>query len=67
MQIRNASDYRKAVNEVQRLDQARQGSQAFRRRHELLAAMAAYEQRKEKPHMTPGKPAPFSIGKGPRR
>jgi hypothetical protein len=67
MEIRKASEYRKAINEVQRLDRAREGSLAFRRRHELLAAMAAYEQRKERPQWTPGKPAPFSVGKAPRR
>jgi hypothetical protein len=62
MQIRKASEYRAAVNQVQRLSRAAPGSPQFRRRHTLLAAMAAYEQRKERPEWTPGKPAPFSIG-----
>jgi hypothetical protein len=61
MQIRNAEDYRNAVNEVQRLDGAEPGTAAFRRRHLLLAAMAKFEQDKEKPKHTPGKPAPFSV------
>ena len=61
MQIQNAEDYRNAVNEVQRLDGAAEGSAEFKRRHDLLAAMAKYEQDKEKPKHTPGKPIPFSV------
>jgi hypothetical protein len=61
MQIRTAEDYRNAVNEVQRLDGAEEGSDAFRRRHDLLAAMANYEQDKDTPKHTPGKPEPFSV------
>jgi hypothetical protein len=61
MRIRTAKDYRDAVNEVQRLDGAEEGTAAFRRRHALLAAMAEYEQDKDKPKNTPGKPVPFSV------
>lgn len=61
MQIRDAEDYRKAVNEVERLDGAEEGSAAFNRRHALLAALAAYEQGQDRPEQVPGKPAPFSV------
>lgn len=61
MQIRNAEDYRNAVNEVQRLDGAAEGSAEFNRRHALLAAMAAYEQKNSGPELVRGKPPPRSV------
>jgi hypothetical protein len=51
--IETPEQYREAVEEVLRLEQAREGSPEFERRQALRAALADYELRRI-PHRPPG-------------
>lgn len=45
-QIDTAEQYREAIEEVLRLEEAREGSREFERRQALRAALADYERRR---------------------
>ena len=49
MRIRSVRAYRRAISEIQRLENAREGEEGHARRHELLAAMHAFEQHYQDP------------------
>ena len=55
--IETAEQYRAAVEEVQRLQQEREGSREFVRRQALRAVLADYEARHQTPECNPGGPA----------
>ncbi|MGE0260869.1 MAG: hypothetical protein AB7H71_11985 [Alphaproteobacteria bacterium] len=55
--IETPEQYRAAVEEVHRLQQAREGSPEFARRQALRAALADYEARHQTPECYPGGPA----------
>jgi hypothetical protein len=55
--IETAEQYRRAVEEVQRLQEAREGSPEFERRQAVRAALADYEARHQTPECYPGGPA----------
>ena len=57
LRIETAEHYREAVEEVQRLDKAREGSLEFERRQALRAMLADYEERHQGSEWTPGGPA----------
>ncbi|HEX5455646.1 MAG TPA: hypothetical protein VFX06_17795 [Stellaceae bacterium] len=55
--IETAEQYREAVAEVQRLQEAREGSPEFERRQALRAALQDYELRHDTPECNRGRPA----------
>jgi hypothetical protein len=55
--IETAEQYRAAVEEVLRLEQAREGSPEFVRRQALRGALADYERRHQTRKCYPGGPA----------
>jgi hypothetical protein len=61
MRIRTVEAYRLALAEIQMLEAALEGEDGFARRHELIAATHAFEQRYQHPSYRPGKPAPFAL------
>ena len=56
LKIEGAEEYREAVREAQRLDQARPGTPEYERRQQLRAAMEEYELQLQKPECNKGRP-----------
>ena len=56
VKIHTPSQYRRAVEQAQRLERGAEGTPEFQRRQELLAAMHEYELHHLKPKFRPGRP-----------